>query len=99
MAIQTSHVIGTIAIRALEVFRLLYVGGNWNNGSNAGVSYVNSNSLSNSNANIGSRLTHVNSSHITVISALPHGRTSQLHTGLVAKANARTIDVGGDCLW
>ena len=99
MAIQSSHVIGTIAIRALGVFRLLYVGGNWNNGSNAGVSYVNSNSLSNSNSNIGSRLTNVNNSHITVISALPHGRISQLPTGLVAKANARIIDVGGVCLW
>lgn len=44
-----------------EVFgRLLHVGGNWSNGSNAGVGYANgNNSLSNSNINIGARLANI----------------------------------------
>lgn len=37
----------------------LYVGGNWNNTDNAGVSNVNANNLNNSNNNIGSRQSEV----------------------------------------
>lgn len=59
----------------------LIVGGNYNDGSNAGLSASNANNtLSNSNANIGSRLTFVShDSHIAVISTLPNGR-KQEHT-------------------
>ena len=40
--------------------RCLNVGGNWGNGSNAGVAYANANnSLSNSNTNIGARLAYL----------------------------------------
>ena len=53
---------------AFAVFRSVYVGGNWDNGSNAGVSYVNANnSLSNSNNNVGSRLNYVRE-YLTLIS-------------------------------
>lgn len=48
---------GWFTIRTRSFSRSVNVGGNYNNGSNAGVSYVNANnSLSNSNSNIGSRL-------------------------------------------
>ncbi len=38
---------------------LFYVGGNWGNDSNAGVSYFNNNSLDYSNTNYGARLDYV----------------------------------------
>ena len=58
----------TIGTR-FPVFRSVNVGGNWNNTSNAGVSYVNANNdLSNSNNNIGSCLNFI--SIITVILTL-----------------------------
>ena len=41
-------------------WRSLHVGGNWNNGTNAGVAYANgNNSLDNSNSNIGARLSYL----------------------------------------
>jgi len=41
-------------------WRSLNVGGNWNNGSNAGVAYANgNNSFDNSNTNIGARLAYL----------------------------------------
>lgn len=56
---------GWITIGARPFSRSVNVGGNWNNGSKAGVSYVNANnSLSNSNSNIGARL---NFGNFTVI--------------------------------
>ncbi len=67
---------GRITIGARPLSRSVNVGGNWNNGSNAGVSYVNANnSLSNSNSNIGSRLNF--SQSITVIPTLALAKTSQ----------------------
>lgn len=66
---------GWITIEARSLCRSLYVGGNWNNGTNAGVSYVNANNdLSNSNNNIGSRL---NFKTITVIPTLALARTTK----------------------
>ena len=38
-------------------WRVLHVGGNWNNGGNAGLFYFNANNTSsNSNSNVGARL-------------------------------------------
>ena len=38
-------------------WRVLFVGGNWNNGGNAGLFYFNANNTSsNSNSNVGARL-------------------------------------------
>ena len=73
---------------------LLIVGDNWNNGANAGVSYLNANnSVSNSNSNIGSRLNNVSTSY-----SAPHlsVKYKNKESGLVAiKAKARNINVGG----
>lgn len=66
---------GWITIETRFLTRSVNVGGNWNNGSNAGVSYVNANNdLSNSNNNIGSRL---NFEKITVNPTLALARTTQ----------------------
>ena len=80
------------------VFRVLNVGGNawsdWSNSVQYGLSYSNvNNALSNSNANIGSRLSLI---IIAVISTLPNGRTLEsITTGLVAfNAKTRTNDKG-----
>lgn len=67
---------GWITIEARPLRRSVSVGGNWHNGTHAGVSYVNANNdLSNSNNNIGSRL---NFDHkITVTPTLALARTTQ----------------------
>lgn len=66
---------GRFTIGARPLSRSVNVGGNWNNGSNAGVSYVNANnSLSNTNSNIGSRLNFGIS--IAVIPTLALARTT-----------------------
>lgn len=66
---------------------VLYVGGNWSNGANAGLSYWNSNNdLSNSNTNIGSRLAYQPSLSERT---MPLGRTHQTNPNLSA---GRTID-------
>ena len=67
-------------------FGCLIVGGNYNDGSNAGLSASNANNtLSNSNANIGSRLNFVSyDPRIAVISTLPNGRKQEnIPSGLV----------------
>lgn len=52
-------------------WRVLYVGGNWNNGSNAGLFYFNANNdSSNSNSNIGARLLVY--SPFIIAQTLPH---------------------------
>jgi len=63
-----------------------YVGGNWSNGANAGLWYVNcNNSASNSNSNIGARLASdlltARNRTPTGWRAVPHpsGRLSSLH--------------------
>lgn len=67
---------GWITIGTRSLVRSVYVGGNWNNSTNAGVSYVNANNdLNNSNNNIGSRLNFDNK--ITVTPTLALARTTQ----------------------
>ncbi len=87
-------------------FRVLYVGGNSNNDLNDGLSYVNANnSLSNSNTNIGGRLTIVlsiiasamiHTSSIPVIRAPSLGDEIQEKTqsGLVPSWNVRIENKG-----
>ena len=49
-------------------FDVLNVGGNWNNGSNCGLFYFNANNTSsNTNSNIGSRLTVRNTSRCKIL--------------------------------
>lgn len=67
---------GWITFETRSLRRSVNVGGNWNNGTNAGVSYVNANnSLDNSNNNIGSRLNFDNK--ITVTPTLALARTTK----------------------
>lgn len=95
-----SHVAPGIMVRALNV------GGNWNNGSNAGVGYANSNnSVSNSNNNIGARLTYVPSIlplteiiYSTVTSASPLGETKDKpQVRLVAHKAKTGLGIIGRC--
>lgn len=77
----------------------LIVGGNWNNGSNAGLSYLN-NWNGNSNNNIGARLTRpaesdidAQFSNLTVSAAAPLGGTvKQTHGWLVARPDGRSAN-------
>jgi len=80
--ISTSIIIGESQVRPSSVpsllekarsntgWKSLNVGGNWSNGSNAGVAYANANNdISNSNSNIGARLaisSETVPSHITL---------------------------------
>ena len=91
---------GSCAAGPLFVLACAISGGNWNNGSKAGVSYFNSNNdLANSKANIGARLActffgNAESKSIIALAALPYGRTSSYDiTGLVvsfSEASARS---------
>ncbi len=64
----------------------LIVGGNWNNTSNAGLSYLNNND-DGGNSNNGTRLFYSLSHKITVISTSPLGETvKQNHIWLVPRA-------------
>ena len=52
---------------------MLYVGGNWNNGSNAGLLYFNANNTSsNSNSNISARLLFPTNLIRLIAQAFPH---------------------------
>ena len=84
----------------------LNVGGNWNNGSNAGVGYANSNNtVSNSNNNIGARLTYVPSNlplreiiNSTVTSASPLGEIKDKpQVRLVAHKAKTGLGIIGRC--
>lgn len=60
--------------------RACFVGGNANNGANAGLAYVNSNNaVSNSNTNIGSRICGKNNTRRPA--TLPLGKTQQNNRG------------------
>ena len=68
--------------------RVLYVGGNWNNGTNAGLLYFNANNTSsNSNSNISARLL---SNSIIIAQAFPHPLVKIMPRGreLVGHSNA-----------
>lgn len=95
-----SHVAPLIEVHALNV------GGNWNNGSNAGVGYANSNNtVSNSNNNIGARLTYVPSNlplieiiNSTVTSASPLGEIKDKpQVRLVAHKAKTGLGIIGRC--
>lgn len=67
---------------------MLYVGGNWNNGTNAGLLYFNANNTSsNSNSNISARLL---SNSIIIAQAFPHPLVKIMPRGreLVGHSNA-----------
>lgn len=69
-------------------WRVLYVGGNWNNGTNAGLLYFNAdNTSSNSNSNISARLL---SNSIIIAQAFPHPLVKIMPRGreLVGHSNA-----------
>lgn len=69
-------------------WRVLYVGGNWNNGTNAGLLYFNANNTSsNSNSNISARLL---SNSIIIAQAFPHPLVKIMPRGreLVGHSNA-----------
>lgn len=95
-----SHVAPGVMVHALNV------GGNWNNGSNAGVGYANSNNnVSNSNNNIGARLTYVPSNlplreiiNSTVTSASPLGEIKDKpQVRLVAHKAKTGLGIIGRC--
>ncbi len=65
------------------------VGGNWNNGDNAGLSYLNNGNL-NGNSNNGSRLNETRKIYFTVIPTSPLGGTVQtIQVWLVPRADGQ----------
>ena len=101
--ISQSNIIGQVASHSdpVRAFRVLNVGGNansdWSNSVQYGLSYSNANNdLSNSNANIGARLTNI-VDELTVIATLPIGRTSESTTAGSVACSAKTrINDKGD---
>jgi len=85
----------TIVPHAVE-YRAVNVGGNWSNGLNAGVSYVNNNTVTNSNTNIGARLDSMEHSQPGSYSRLTsRSNTKTAQPGSVAlNAKVRAVHVG-----
>ncbi|MDY0246376.1 MAG: hypothetical protein RBR26_05575 [Methanosarcina mazei] len=87
---RTGRVItGPLWLRSVS----LYVGGNWTNGANAGVSNLNANTVGNSNTNIGARLND-NMNYVDSCLASWQNIKNIISGSVAIKANARKRVVG-----